>query len=194
VESIVGQADRITGLIQQLLSFGRVYDSPLAPIHVQEPLSQAAQLVASRFQREGIHLHVEALDGLPLVWGEPNQLEQVFLNVLVNSWHALPEGGAINIETVVPDARHVHLMIRDNGVGMSADDLARAFEPFYSTKGERGSGLGLTMCRQLIERHGGMIRLDSTPGIGTTVTLILPQANRVEMGEKPLAPSQLEPT
>jgi PAS domain S-box-containing protein len=190
VESIVGQADRITGLIQQLLHFGRAHDSPLAPIRVQEPLSRATQLVAPRFRREGIVLLFEAPDDLPPVWGVANQLEQVFLNVLVNSWHALPEGGSIAIEAAAPDDRYVRLRIRDNGVGMSADDLARAFEPFYSTKDERGTGLGLTMCRQLIERHGGAIRLDSAPGVGTTVTIILLQADAVGEGPRTDTSSQ----
>ena len=67
--------------------------------------------------------------------------------MLVNGWHVLPAGGTIAIEADVPDDHYVRITVRDTGVGMSAADLARAFEPFYSTKGERGSGLGLAMCR-----------------------------------------------
>lgn len=171
------------GLIEQLLHFGRACDASLAPVNVQVPLWRAVQLVQSRFRREGITLLFEVPDNLPWVLGVANQLEQVFLNVLVNGWHALPAGGTITIQADVPDDHYVHLMIRDNGVGMSAEDLARAFEPFYSTKGERGTGLGLTMCRQLIERHGGMIRLDSMPRMGTTVTMVLVQAPSHQMTE-----------
>jgi PAS domain S-box-containing protein len=79
-------------------------------------------------------------------------------------------------------------IVRDTGVGMAAEARARAFEPFYSTKGERGSGLGLAMCRQLIEHHGGTICLDSTPGAGTTVTIVLVQADAVDAGEGSPAP------
>jgi two-component system NtrC family sensor kinase len=120
--------------------------------------------------------------------GGANQLEQVFLNVLVNGWHVLPAGGTIAIEADVPDDHYVRITVRDTGVGMSAADLARAFEPFYSTKGERDSGLGLAMCRQLIEHHGGIIRPDSTPGAGTTVTIVLVQADAVDAGEGSPAP------
>jgi two-component system NtrC family sensor kinase len=188
VESIVGQADRITGLIEQLLHFGRAHDQPLAPVAVPVPLWQAVHLVTPRFRHEGMTPIVEVPDDLPLVWGVANQLEQVFLNVLVNSWHALPAGGTIAIEADVPDDRYVRITVRDTGVGMSAEDLARAFEPFYSTKGEQGSGLGLAMCRQLIKHHGGTICLDSTPGAGTTVTMVLVQADAVNEGERMPAP------
>lgn len=188
VASIVGQADRMTGLIEQLLHFGRAHDQPLAPVAVPVPLWQAVQLVAPRFRHEGITPIVEMPDDLPLVWGVANQLEQVFLNVLVNGWHALPAGGTIAIQADVPDDRSVRITVRDTGVGVAAEALARAFEPFYSTKGERGSGLGLAMCRQLIEHHGGTICLDSTPGAGTTVTMVLVQANAIDAGEGSPAP------
>jgi signal transduction histidine kinase len=66
--------------------------------------------------------------------------------------------------------------LSDTGLGMSADVLARAFEPFYSTKGERGTGLGLAICKQIIDSHQGMMVVESTPGVGTTVLIEIPQA------------------
>jgi len=82
----------------------------------------------------------------------------------------------------VPDDHSVRIAVRDTGVGMSAEEVVRAFEPFYSTKGEQGTGLGLAMCRQLLERHGGTIRLNSTPDAGTTVMIALVQADAVDEG------------
>lgn len=120
---------------------------------------------------------VEVPAGLPLVWGAGDQLEQVFLNLLVNAWHAMPGGGTVTIETREVGEKQVQIAFRDTGCGMAASDLARAFEPFYSTKGMQGTGLGLAMCQQIIEHHEGTIRLDSTLGEGTTVTLALRRAD-----------------
>ena len=105
------------------------------------------------------------------------QLEQVFLNVLVNAWHAMPGGGTLTIEACTTPDLQVHLCFRDTGIGMSHEVLERVFEPFYSTKGERGTGLGLAICKQILDHHQGTIQLESTPGLGTTVTIKLPQAD-----------------
>jgi signal transduction histidine kinase len=123
---------------------------------------------------------------LPSVHGRAEQLEQVFLNVLVNAWHAMPDGGTLTIQACATTDQHVRITVGDTGVGMTAADLARAFEPFYSTKGERGTGLGLAICKQIIDGHRGSMRLDSTPGGGTTVTIDLPQADAT--GPPSLAP------
>ena len=111
---------------------------------------------------------------LPPVYGRA-ELEQVFLNVLVNAWHAMPEGGTLTIAAAVTTDQAIRLSFGDTGVGMSAEVLARAFEPFYSTKGERGTGLGLAICKRIIG-HQGMMYVESTPGGGTTVIMELPQA------------------
>ena len=188
VESIVEQADRMTGIIEQLLHVERAHALSLVPISVQVPLRSAIQLIEPRFRHEGITPIVEVPEDLPRVWGVSAHLEQVFLNVLVNSWHALPEGGTITIQADVPDDRCVRMTLEDNGIGMSAEVLGRIFEPFYTTKGECGTGLGLAVCRELIERCGGTIRLDSTPGVGTTVTMEFMRADTVKEGEDPARP------
>jgi PAS domain S-box-containing protein len=177
LEAIVAQADRITGLIEQLLTFARAKPQPTESFALHEPLSNALRLLQTRFSREAITTTVEVPTDLPLVGGTANHIEQVFLNVLVNAWHAMPDGGTVTIQAEVADERYVRIVFRDTGVGMSAEGLKRAFEPFYSTKGEQGTGLGLTMCQQIIETHHGIIHLDSTPGVGTTVTIALLQAD-----------------
>jgi signal transduction histidine kinase len=113
---------------------------------------------------------------MPLISGRAEQLEQVFLNVLVNAWHAMPEGGTLTIAAAVTTDQTVRLNFSDTGVGMSAEVVAHAFEPFYSTKGEHGTGLGLAICKQIIDSHHGSLYLDSMPGKGTTVIVELPQA------------------
>jgi PAS domain S-box-containing protein len=178
VDAIIQHADRITRLIQQLLTFARAKEQPMATLELHEPLANALRLLETRFMRQGIAVRLEVSSELPLVCGRAEQLEQVFLNVLVNAWHAMPEGGTLTIAAAVTTGETVRLSFGDTGVGMSTEVLARAFEPFYSTKGERGTGLGLAICKRIIEGHQGMLYLESTPGGGTTVIMELPQAAR----------------
>jgi PAS domain S-box-containing protein len=178
--AIIEHTDRITGLIQRLLTLARAQPQPLAPLVLHEPLARALRLLDTQYRHEAITPIVEVPEDLPHVWGAADQLEQVFLNVLVNAWHAMPDGGTVTIQAHVPDTQHVQIMFRDTGIGMSAVELVRAFEPFFSTKGEYGTGLGLAICQQIIDQHRGTIRLDSSPGAGTTVTLTLVQADAAE--------------
>ncbi len=112
-----------------------------------------------------------------MVWGAADQLAQVFLNVLVNAWHAMPDGGAVTIVVEHTETHQVRIAFRDSGAGMDRVTLARVFEPFYSTKGDKGTGLGLAICKQIIDRYGGTIGLESVPGRGTTVTIDLRRAD-----------------
>src|SRR4029453_12699105 len=164
VDAIIQHADRITRLIQQLLTFARAKEQPMATLAVQDRLANRLSLLETRFKRQDIALRLEVSSALLLIYGRAEQLEQVFLNVLVNAWHAMPQGGTLTIAAAVTTRQTVRLSFGDTGVGMSAEVLARAFEPFYSTKGERGTGLGLAICKQIIDSHQGTMHLESTPG------------------------------
>jgi len=177
LDAIIEQTERITRLIERLLTFARAKDEPMAPVALHDPLAHALRLVETRFQREGITVMVDVPAELPQVWGAADQLAQVFLNVLVNAWHAMPSGGTVTIEAEQTVIQQVRLTFRDSGVGMDSATLARIFEPFYTTKGDRGTGLGLAICKQIIDRHGGTIRLESTPGGGTMVRIDLLRAD-----------------
>ena len=176
-DAILRHADRITRLMQQLLNFARPREQSMIAVAIQEPLADALRLLEPRLKHDAITVLVEVPSDLPPICGRTEQLEQVFLNVLVNAWHAMPDGGTLTIEACTTPDRQVRLCVRDTGIGMSAEVLGRVFEPFYSTKGERGTGLGLAICRQILDSHQGTIRLESTPGVGTTVILELPQAD-----------------
>jgi len=175
VDAIIQHADRITRLIQQLLTFARAKEQSMTTLAVQEPLANALSLLETRFKRQDIEIRLEVSSELPLICGRAEQLEQVFLNVLVNAWHAMPEGGTLTITAAVTPNQRVRLCFSDTGVGMPPEVLARAFEPFYSTKGERGTGLGLAICQQIIDSHQGTMHLTSTPGVGPTVIVEFPQ-------------------
>jgi PAS domain S-box-containing protein len=177
VDAIIQHADRITRLIQQLLTFARAKEQPMAVIEVYEPLANALRLLETRFNRQGITVLLEVSSDLPCIRGRAEQLEQVFLNVLVNAWHAMPGDGTLTITAGVTMDQKLRLSFRDTGMGMAAEVLACVFEPFFTTKGESGTGLGLAICKQIIDSHQGTMHLESTPGVGTTVVVELPQAN-----------------
>jgi two-component system NtrC family sensor kinase len=111
----------------------------------------------------------------PDVFLDPNQIEQVFMNLIFNAAHAMPEGGTLTIETGVPEAgSSVWVKIRDTGCGILPENLERIFNPFFTTKGVHGTGLGLSVSYGVVESHGGQIEVESMPGEGSTFTITLP--------------------
>jgi two-component system sensor kinase FixL len=184
LDTIMVQADRITRLMERLLTFARPHEHPRSPLSLSTVLSHVLQLLAPRFRHSAITVVVEVAEDVPLILGVADQLEQVCLNVLVNAWHAMASGGTVTIRAAIPDAQHVQLSFQDTGCGMTPDALARAWEPFYTTKGEHGTGLGLAICRQIIDAHHGTLHLASVPGEGTTVTLTLPRAEAPGQAEQ----------
>ncbi len=177
LDAIIRQTDRITSLVQQLLTFARAKSKTMGPFSLHEPLSHALRLLENRLHHEGIATSLDVPDSIPLLWGDPDQIEQVFLNVLVNAWHAMPDGGTVTIKAHELDNTRVQVIFRDTGAGMTADAIASAFNPFFSTKGDKGTGLGLAICKQIIDNHQGHMRLASTPGDGATVTIDFIQAD-----------------
>ena len=124
-------------------------------------------------------------DAVPEACVCANQIQQVLLNLLINARQAMPSGGRVVIKLLHdPEAGMIDLVVRDYGCGIPADRLPRIFEPFYTTKsgpdasGKGGTGLGLSLCRDIIEAHHGRIRVDSTVGKGTAFTLRLPTAKK----------------
>lgn len=177
VESILRQSERITQLMEQLLHFARAIDQPIEPLDLHQPLTTVVQLMENRLRRDGVIVSLEIPEALPPVWGSASQLEQVFLNLLMNAWQAMSEGGTVTIQIEVVGDQSVRIKCRDTGKGMSTHALEQAFEPFFTTKLSAGTGLGLAICQQIIESYHGAISLDSTPGDGTTVTIDLLQAD-----------------
>ena len=122
---------------------------------------------------------------IPLAYVNGNQIQQVLLNLLINARQAMPGGGRLWIK-LLHDVENdmIDLVVRDNGCGIPADKLPRIFESFYTTKsgpdasGKGGTGLGLSMCRDILEAHHGRIRVDSSVGKGTAFTLKLPTAHK----------------
>ena len=125
------------------------------------------------------HVQVETkIQSRPRVAVIPGQIEQILLNLIINARQAMPRGGRLRLE-VRTQARMAEIRVSDTGVGIPPDQLRLIFEPFYTTKepdehGHGGTGLGLSVCRQIIEQHQGRIRVESVVGKGSTFTVKLP--------------------
>jgi signal transduction histidine kinase/ActR/RegA family two-component response regulator len=171
--------------VQRMRAFymPRGLELTLAPVELNQILAQVIDLTRARWsnmpQERGIVVKVESdfAPDLPRVLGAESEVRDAFTNLMLNAVDALPEGGLVNFRTR-HDARddRVIVEIQDNGVGMTETTRSRCLEPFFTTKGERGTGLGLPMVFGMLQRHGGDLEIDSELGRGSTVRLIFPAA------------------
>ncbi len=149
---------------------------PVEKVDLNEMLCAAGELSEGRVDHSERHELSYDLEELPRIDGSPAGLRTVFTNLIINAYHAVQErgvAGAIRVRSYRENDDVVAQVI-DNGCGMTADVMARLSEPFFTTKGEEGTGLGLTVAHKVIAQHNGSITFDSTPHAGTTVTVRLP--------------------
>lgn len=179
LESIYKQSQRCRTIIQNLLQFSHRKEPRMEDIEIPPLIHTTLKLVQYDFKTSGIDLAVEAGDDLPLVHGDPNQLQQVFLNLLTNARQALEERktGARILIGVKRGATGKQLVITfgDNGTGISPENLGKIFDPFFTTKPVgKGTGLGLSISYGIVQQHQGSIRAESEPGKGSTFIIELP--------------------
>ena len=124
-----------------------------------------------------IKTRLRAGDGVPAVMGDASELREVFMNLILNAVYAMPEGGRIDFDVRFDKERGVVATMTDTGTGMPEDVRARIFEPLFTTKGERGTGMGLAVSYGVIQKHDGTITVASEPGRGTTFTITIPPAD-----------------
>jgi two-component system cell cycle sensor histidine kinase/response regulator CckA len=168
--------ERATALTQQLLAFGR--KQVLAPRTIDlNRVVLDMQRMLSRLVREDIALIAEPASEPAWVRLDPNQIEQVLLNLVLNARDALPNGGVIRIAlSRVADPARVRITVTDNGIGMPPAVRDRVFEPFFTTKGSKGSGLGLASAHGIVHQSHGSISVESVEGAGTAFTMLFPAA------------------
>ena len=130
-------------------------------------------MVHHEFVGSGITFALTLPDDLPPVAGNANYLQQVFLNLLLNARDAMPRGGAITINVALTGF-HIIIRFSDTGMGIEKSILEKIFRPFFTTKGDKGTGLGLAVCHKIVGQHKGEIRVESEMGKGTTFTIFLP--------------------
>jgi PAS domain S-box-containing protein len=180
IELMVSQADRMAKIVRNLLLFARQRPAERTTVNVNEVLEQTLALRINQLTVSGIAVEKKFARGLPPVMADPHQLEQVFLNLLLNAEQAMLEGktgGRIILSTNVSrDGRMVHAEVIDDGPGIPHDALPHVFEPFFSTKPVgSGTGLGLSVSYGIVEEHGGHLVVESRPG-RTVFRLELPIA------------------
>ncbi len=176
VETICGQSQRCRVIIQNLLQFSRRKEPLSEPVDLAPLIKATVDLVNYDFSTSGIELLQHVPTSLPMVFADPNQLQQVFLNLITNARQAF-EGrkqGKLTIEGEEQKGR-VLLHFIDDGPGIPAAILGKIFDPFFTTKPPgKGTGLGLSICYGIVQQHHGDLRVKSQPGAGTTFTLELP--------------------
>nr|WP_245399237.1 GAF domain-containing protein [Pseudomonas syringae] len=187
ISGALQSADRAKTLVQRLLAFARRQPLQAVPVNVAKLVSDMGDLVASTTGPQ-IKVVVDAPLDLPAAMADPNQLEMALLNLSVNARDAMIEGGTMRISasmeavfnghrSKLPTGEYLCLSVADTGAGMDAATLARAVEPFFSTKGVgKGTGLGLSMVHGLASQLDGALTIQSSPGLGTNVELWLPRS------------------
>jgi len=188
LETILTASRRLGELVENLVGFSRKQGPVKGPVDVGQLLTKTKSLV--RYHLAKYHVQwVEDLagDGRP-IRGNEGQLQQVLLNLVLNACDAMPDGGTLVFATAPAEldgqGPALALTIRDTGAGIPPEDLKQIFEPFYTTKGNRGTGLGLTISRNIVRDHQGTLDVESEVGKGTAFTVTLPLFIENQPGSK----------
>ena len=178
---IDAKIEHLNKIVEQILAFARTTEPRLAPVNLNELVDELGLLVRHKLANQNIRLVRQLQPDLPVVMGDATQLEQVFLNLILNAAEAMPEGGTLTIKSRAvhlprgnPSATHASMEFRDTGRGMSREVQRRAFTTVLGTTKAKGTGLGLAIVGRIIETHRGQIRILSRPGRGTTLRITLP--------------------
>jgi len=168
------EVERLIDIVRRLLEFYRPSRGRRAITDVNQVIDNVLALTNKRLQHGHVAVETHLAPDLPLLRVVPDQLAQVFLNMVINAVEAMPDGGRLKIRTTkTSDDQWIRVTFTDNGAGMDQETRASIFEPFFTTK-RTGTGLGLAISYGIIERHGGQIEVDSVPGVGSTFAVRLP--------------------
>jgi signal transduction histidine kinase/ActR/RegA family two-component response regulator len=189
LEEILKAANRAKDLVQQILTFSRQNDRERKPIRVQVIVREALRLLRASIPKT-IDIVADLDEDCNAIMGDPTQIHQVLMNLCTNAYHAMQTtGGTLDVrltetnigyeETVkrigIKMGPHLHLSVRDEGVGMEPSVVERIFEPYFTTKEPgKGTGLGLSVIHGIVKNHGGFVTVESTPGKGSTFHVYLP--------------------
>jgi PAS domain S-box-containing protein len=176
VRRIIRQTEQCRGIIKGLLNFARPTGSERDRMNLEDAITETAFLMEKKLKVAGVALKVEARTE-PWIFGNRNEVEQVFFNLLANALDALPAGGNITVTIEDAGAGEIMVVFRDDGEGIPATNHDRIFLPFFTTKDYgKGTGLGLSIVARIVHEHGGRIELESEGGTGTVFRLWFPRA------------------
>jgi len=178
VNDLVGESERAQKIVRNLLDFARESEVELESHSVQGIIEETRQRASNQIKLAKVRVEGEMEDNVPAIYGDRQQLEQVFLNLVLNALDAMPDGGVLKIKLLnTEDRESVAVVFEDTGVGIPKQHLRDIFDPFFtSKKAARGTGLGLSVSLGIVQRHGGDIRVESEVGKGTVFTVLLPVA------------------
>jgi signal transduction histidine kinase len=184
------ETDRVSRILRQMLGFYR--PPKMEPTDINRLIEESEALIEKHLRQYRVKVENDFDPHLPLVIASADQIKQVLLNLMMNAQQAMPEGGTLFVSTRVSHGADpeflmsdsVHIQIRDTGKGIAEEHLAHIFEPFFSTKDERGTGLGLWVSQGIVQAHGGSIKLRSREGRGTTFSVALPIGGPAEHGDR----------
>ena len=175
LETIIRETQRCGNIVRELLNFSRESVPQKSVNNVNRVMEAALMLIEHQAFFHDIQVVKELDPELPDILIDPNQLQQVFINMLVNAGQAMPHGGTLTITTgSSEEEKSLFVRIQDTGMGIDRENLEKIFDPFFTTKGHNGTGLGLSVSYGIIENHGGEIMVHSVVGEGTCFTIRLP--------------------
>ncbi|MEB3330619.1 MAG: ATP-binding protein [Candidatus Sericytochromatia bacterium] len=182
-------ASRARGLVDELRRFSITNHYEVGPVDLRRLLASTVRLIQTSY-RGRIEFGLE-LDALVPIVGVSGHLQQVFMNLIVNGCQAIQDKGTLSLRGGRQDGG-VLVEVSDTGVGIGPDVLPRIFEPYFSTKGpDQGTGLGLPISKRIVEKHGGRLEVESTPGVGTTFRVVLPLECDPALADDPVSPYEL---
>ncbi len=176
LQTIVTQVERITKVMNQLLSFARRQAPERRPLDLKAVVENSIEIFQERLARNRIQVELRLDEQCPPVLADADQMSQVLINLIMNAVHAMPDGGALRVGMERANDM-VMLTVADTGHGIFPEVVKKIFEPFFTTKEfGKGTGLGLTVVKGIIEEHQGSIAVESEPEKGTTFTVLLPRS------------------
>lgn len=176
LQTIVAQVERITKVMNQLLAFARRKPPERGPLVLKDIVDDSLELFHERLAKSGVTVELALADHCHAAQADADQMSQVMINLIMNALHAMEDGGTLRVG-LEEEQDGVKLTVGDTGQGIPRDVLPKIFEPFYTTKEfGKGTGLGLTVVKGIIEEHHGTITVDSEEGKGTRFTIVLPKS------------------
>ncbi|MBI4852482.1 MAG: PAS domain S-box protein [Acidobacteria bacterium] len=181
LEKIKRQTHRASEIVNNLLNFSRTGNVEFAELDIHRVLDDTIQLLEPQLRNTQIKLERAYGEALPSTIGNATKLQQVFMNLLINARDAMPQGGTLSIHTQYRDGA-ILIEIQDTGVGIAPENIAKIYDPFFTTKGVgQGTGLGLAVSYGIIQEHKGRIFVESKPGQGTQFQIKLPASTRLQL-------------
>ena len=173
MQEMINQVERLNKTLNDLLSFAKPRLPQLMPVNINEVVQNSVLFTKAQANQQKIQLIEKYHDKLPTLWLDSEQIKQVLLNLILNAFQAMPSGGKLMIETKNSSSKTVSILVKDNGKGISPENLEKIFVPFFTTRA-KGTGLGLPVSKKIIEMHEGTLEAESQVGVGTIFTITLP--------------------